>query len=117
MNFPEGETNQGKLRYAMPEKPRPEESEPGFNKSVVVIRTFLSARRVRTSIFAALCILGMLAVVTVTSLLLSGGVSEPKYEGIPLSSWLDGTMAKRTDFAKTSAAMRSVGPDAVPWLI
>jgi hypothetical protein len=60
-----------------------------------------------------------IAIVVVIAISFSGP-SEPKYEGRRLAEWLEGTMMKPFNFEKMRArdkVMRSIGPEALPWLV
>jgi hypothetical protein len=66
-------------------------------------------------ILSALILAGLTVAVSAL-LFFSQGVPEPKYQGVPLSAWLDGTMAKR-NLTKMFLVINSVGPEALPWLV
>src|SRR5579872_5607474 len=58
--------------------------------------------------------------VSITIVLIIGaGPREPKYRGVGLSKWLDGTMARksRDSMAEMGSVLQSVGPESLPWLV
>ncbi len=83
--------------------------EKGSDKLALVAPTSLS-RRTR-----ALIAVSLLGIITTVVVLVFRGTPEPKYQGVGLSKWLDGTMAK-PEPKRMREVMRSVGPEALPWL-
>jgi len=59
----------------------------------------------------------ILSAVIVLGAMLLSGAREPKYEGIGLSRWADGTMARQRGPMPMLKVLQSVGPEALPWLV
>jgi len=54
---------------------------------------------------------------TVLVAMFFSGAREPAYEGVGLSRWVDGSMARQREPMAMMKVLRSVGPEALPWLV
>jgi hypothetical protein len=82
--------------------------------SIIVAGAQVNNRRF--FVFALLACVSLIGGMPLIYWLFFSGVSEPTYNGNPLSTCLDGTLWKKRGSLEMHQTLSSIGPEALPWL-